>query len=138
MEEKEKVWITADICHMYRKKAEQLTSNGNQDIDEWRSLRIELQQKYGVTELQAFNILRGINVGEYVHDYAMQNGVIPMTEEMKRRIEIKDAKIRKGDSDESRKITDKDLLKQYSERLDYLEKMARESKWDDFGFEEKD
>ena len=52
-------WLTEAICLEYKQRAEMLPSNAGQDIGEWRELRLELQIRCNVTEVEAYNILRG-------------------------------------------------------------------------------
>ena len=68
--------LTKEIANEYKRRADILENNGLQDIGERRSLRLELQEKYGLTELQAINVLNGRNVTEYIAIYrrrALQN-----------------------------------------------------------------
>lgn len=58
--------LTRSIAKEYQRKAEKLPNNGLQDIGERRSLRVELQEKYGLTELQAINVLNNRHVGDYI------------------------------------------------------------------------
>ena len=43
-----------------------------------RELGEELQKKYGVTELEAINILRNYNVSDYVNKYYRIKNLIPL------------------------------------------------------------
>ncbi len=58
--------LTQDVAKEYQRRAERLPDNGLQDIGERRSLRLELQEKYGLTELQAVNVLNNRHVGDYI------------------------------------------------------------------------
>lgn len=49
--------LTRAIVEEYRKRAKALPDTAGQDIRERRELRIELQNRCGITELQAVNIL---------------------------------------------------------------------------------
>lgn len=58
--------LTEEIANEYRKKALRLPENGGQDIGEWRKLRIELQERCGLTQVQAVNILHGMHTRDYI------------------------------------------------------------------------
>ncbi len=54
------------IANEYRDRARLLPPNGLQDIGDRRKLRIELQARYNLTELEAVNIINGYHIGDYV------------------------------------------------------------------------
>lgn len=58
--------LTRKIANEYRDRASRLPSNGMQDIGDRRKLRIELQNRCNLTELQAVNIINGFHIGDYV------------------------------------------------------------------------
>lgn len=58
--------LTRKIATEYRDRASLLPPNGLQDIGDRRKLRIELQNRCNLTELQAVNIINGYHIGEYV------------------------------------------------------------------------
>lgn len=58
--------LTVEIAMNYRRMAENLPDNGNQDIGARRKLRKELQELCGLTESQAINILNGLYTREYM------------------------------------------------------------------------
>ena len=58
--------LTKEIANEYRDKAKLLPPNGLQDIGDRRKLRIELQERCNLTELEAVNIINGFHVGIYV------------------------------------------------------------------------
>lgn len=58
--------LTKKIANEYRDKAKLLTPNGLQDIGDRRKLRVELQNRCNLTELQAVNIINGFYIGDYV------------------------------------------------------------------------
>ena len=62
-------WITYEDAKEYWEKAEKLPSNGYQDIGERRELRIELQNRFGLSQGEAINILNGFNAREIVQVY---------------------------------------------------------------------
>lgn len=64
--------LTEDIAREYRDKAKALPYNGMQDIGERRALRIELQERCGVTELEAVNIINGFHIDIYCMKYLIK------------------------------------------------------------------
>lgn len=58
--------LTKEIAKEYRDKAKFLPSNGQQDIGDRRKLRIELQKRCNLTELEAVNIINGFHISIYV------------------------------------------------------------------------
>lgn len=62
-------WLTREACEEYRKKAEAINKNDPQDVDKHKELRLELERRFGVTQIEAINILNGFNTGDYVNKY---------------------------------------------------------------------
>lgn len=62
-------WITFEDAKEYRDRAEKLPYNGRQDIGERRALRIELQERFGLDEGEAVNIINGFNMRDIVQVY---------------------------------------------------------------------
>ncbi len=58
--------LTRKIANEYRDKAKLLDSNGLQDIGDRRELRIALQNRCNLTELEAINIINGFHIAIYV------------------------------------------------------------------------
>ena len=58
--------LTRKIANEYRDRATLLPPNGLQDIGYRRKLRIELQARCNLTELEAVNIINGYHIGDYV------------------------------------------------------------------------
>ena len=58
--------LTKTIATEYRQRAERLPPNGLQDIGDRRKLRLELQNRCNLTELEALNIINGYHVDLYV------------------------------------------------------------------------
>lgn len=58
--------LTRKIANEYRDRARLLSPNGLQDIGDRRKLRIELQSRCNLTELEAVNIINGYHIGDYV------------------------------------------------------------------------
>ena len=52
------------------------------DVGERRRLRIELQERYGLLEIEAINILNGYGISDYVNKYyQIRNEIIDNTNE---------------------------------------------------------
>lgn len=60
--------LTEKIANDYYKRAKKI-SNTCLDIGERRELRIELQERCGVTEIEAINILNGFHTKDYIAKY---------------------------------------------------------------------
>ena len=58
--------LTRKIAIEYRDKARLLPPNCLQDIGDRRKLRVELQSRCNLTELEAVNIINGYHIGDYV------------------------------------------------------------------------
>ncbi len=58
--------LTRKIASEYRDRARLLLPNGLQDIGGRRKLRVELQSRCNLTELEAVNIINGYHIGDYV------------------------------------------------------------------------
>lgn len=71
-------WLTREVCEDYRKRAESINVNDCQDIEKHRDLRMELQTKYGITQIEAINILNGNNITDYVNKYTRIMNRIPI------------------------------------------------------------
>jgi hypothetical protein len=61
--------LTKKIAYEYQTRAAALPDNGLQDIGDRRNLRIEIQSRCGLTELEAVNVLNGHNVVDYISKY---------------------------------------------------------------------
>ena len=58
-------WLDSKVVNQYYR----LFENSNRTIRVQKALCDELIQIYGVTEVEAMNILRGCNVGDYINKY---------------------------------------------------------------------
>jgi hypothetical protein len=58
--------LTKEIVYEYQDRMKALPDYGKQDIRERRTLRLELQERCGLTELQALNVLNGFHVTEII------------------------------------------------------------------------
>lgn len=61
--------LTHGIAYTYRDKGKELPYNGMQDIGRRRALRMELQERCGITELEAVNIINGFHIDAYCTKY---------------------------------------------------------------------
>ncbi len=127
MESKKFEWLTEEICNEYRQRAKSLPNSEGEDTGAWRSLRIELQERCNLAEIEAINILRGYHIQQYLTKYGMLSGRIEMPEALKKK---------QKDAAKGGKST-KELLKEYEEKIAYLEELTAD-KGDYFSFEEKD
>ena len=64
--------LTHGIAYEYRDRAKALPYNGIQDAGERRALRIELQERCGLTELEAVNIINGFHIADYCMKYLIK------------------------------------------------------------------
>ena len=71
-------WLTASVCEEYRKMAEEINEFDPQDVRRHRELRLKLQEKYGLTQIEAINILNGNNISDYVNKYTRILNRIPI------------------------------------------------------------
>lgn len=65
-------FLTRSIAYEYRERAKALPYNGMQDTGERRALRIELQERCGITELEAVNIINGFHIADYCTKYLIK------------------------------------------------------------------
>lgn len=73
-------WLTQEVCERYREEAVQINEFDPQDVRRHRELREELQQIYGVTEVEAINILNGNNISDYLIKYRRIMNLEPLIE----------------------------------------------------------
>lgn len=69
--------MNEEVVKRYQRKREALGEASLGDVGEKRKLRMELQQKYGLTELEATNILNGYHVEDYLNKYERIGNLIP-------------------------------------------------------------
>ena len=79
-------WLTYEVAAAYRKKAEAY-GYGNSELTGTRfCLYEELQEKYGVTELEAVNILNGRCITDYVEKYQRIKNLVPLKTDKKKNV----------------------------------------------------
>ena len=59
-------WLTEYDAKEYCEKAKALGFLDSQDIGARRELRIELQEQFGLTQVEAINILNGYHIDDYI------------------------------------------------------------------------
>ena len=109
-------WLTEEICKEYLERARKLPQNDGSDTGTWRSLRIELQKRCNITETQAYNILRGVHIRDYLLMYGIKSGRIPMPEKLKEKLEREKEKEKKSRAKD-------DALLEYIEKIQELKSM---------------
>lgn len=77
-------WLTYEVAANYHKKAKALGYGNNDLTGEKFRLCKELQEKYGVTELEAINILNGRCITDYVEKYQRIKNLIPLKVDKKK------------------------------------------------------
>jgi len=70
-------WLTMEAVAAYQKQAARLSVPGGQDIGARRQLRKKFQERYGLLEIEAINILNGFHAAFYVEKYRRIQNVIP-------------------------------------------------------------
>lgn len=71
------LWLTAEVVAEYQKRARRISTIGDQDVGVRRALRQELQEKYGLLEIEAINILNGYHAAFYVEKYRRIQNCLP-------------------------------------------------------------
>lgn len=61
--------LSRAIAKEYQRAASALMDDGIQDIGQRRTLRIELQKRCGLTELEAINVINGHHMQDYITKY---------------------------------------------------------------------
>ncbi len=64
-------WLTTEIANEYTQRAKKLSNGSSEDTGDRRRLRQELQERCGITEIEAINILQGMHVQTYISKYEM-------------------------------------------------------------------
>ena len=77
-------WLDLDAAHKYYKKFMET----NRDATSQRRLADKLMKIYGVTDIEAINILHGQNVGDYISKYERIQDRIPVN--VKKLVDMED------------------------------------------------
>ena len=96
MEGSKKEYLTEKIAYEYYKRSQHMAPSG-QDIGDRRKLRIELQQQYGLCEIETVNILNGYHIKDYVTKY----------QRLEQGIQNAPTKIIKDEPEKADEVTDK-------------------------------
>lgn len=88
MEKRKYKYITREIADKYQKKVASLGEVSIEDINERRKIRIELQEQYGLEELEAINILKGYYIAEIIRKYERIRDLIPLQIAKERAIKV--------------------------------------------------
>lgn len=70
-------WLTEDVVSAYQEKVKHCPDTNGQDIGTRRQLRKELQEQYGLLEIEAINILNGIHAAFYIEKYRRMKDCLP-------------------------------------------------------------
>ena len=62
-------WIDQEIADLYRKKSLMFASEGSGGRQKTGILKKELQEVYGLNEVEAVNLLSGYHISDYVNKY---------------------------------------------------------------------
>lgn len=84
-------WLTWEVAEKYHRRACALKMPTNEIKGETRELMLELMREYGVTQLEAVNILQGYHIADYVNKYYRIQNLIPL--------DIKEKKANKKDEE---------------------------------------
>ena len=74
-------WLTKEAVDYYYEQAQKCSSNNSQDIGQRRQLRKELQERFGLLEIEAVNILSGVHGAFYVEKYNRIRNCTPLKSE---------------------------------------------------------
>lgn len=84
-------WLTEEAVVIYQRKARACSQTNGSDIGARREIRKELQERYGLLEIEAINILNGFYAKHYVEKYRRIRECIPLSSDnSKNEIEIED------------------------------------------------
>lgn len=62
-------WLTEEDVKYYLEKAKSIPGTNGQDVRMKRELREELQNRFGLLEIEAINILNGFHIASYLKKY---------------------------------------------------------------------
>lgn len=85
-------WLTMEGVNKYRQLANKINSIDSQLVGERSALCHQMMNEYGITELEATNIINGYNASDYVRKYERIRHQIPLN--------IDDKKVAKFEDDE--------------------------------------
>lgn len=71
-------WLTIEDAEKYQAKVRFLDISSNEMIGKKYEIMLELMEEFGVTQLEATNILNGFHVADYVNKYYRIQNKIPL------------------------------------------------------------
>lgn len=71
-------WLTEEVVVEYQALAAKISDSNNQMIGEKRKLCIQLMNEYGLTEMEALNILNGHRAYDYIAKYERIRTLTPL------------------------------------------------------------
>ena len=71
-------WLTFEGAEQYRKRAFALRNPTYEIKGKMYELMSELMEEYGVTQVEAINILNGYHIADYVNKYQRIQNLIPL------------------------------------------------------------
>lgn len=71
-------WLTMSEVEKYQARVSLLENPSNEMIGKKYEIMLELMEEYGVTQLEATNILNGFHVADYVNKYYRIQNKIPL------------------------------------------------------------
>lgn len=74
-------WLTEEAVAYYQEKAKNVSQSNHQDIGAKHALRQELQERFGLLEIEAINILNGFYARFYIEKYKRIKDCLPMQKE---------------------------------------------------------
>lgn len=74
-------WLTKEAVDHYYERAQKCSGDNAQDIGARRQLRKELQERFGLLEIEAVNILNGVHGAFYIEKYNRIRNCTPLKSE---------------------------------------------------------
>ena len=71
-------WLTAEVAEQYQARVRLLGMPSYEMTGKKYELMMELMREYGVTQLEATNVLNGFHVADYVNKYYRIQNKIPL------------------------------------------------------------
>lgn len=71
-------WLTEKVVEDYRTKYMAALQNGGNEAEEQKKYCTELQNTYGLTEIEATNILNGFHTQDYISKYSRIRKLLPI------------------------------------------------------------
>ena len=68
-------YLDMEGINKYKFLINMLPNNGSQDIGQRRKAKLSMMKEYGVTEVEAINILNGYNINDYINKYSFMKKI---------------------------------------------------------------